>query len=175
MGICPVITSPGKIRLVKMSSWINKHACVLHGVTKVLKGSLLFLVCRVLKLALKIFLPYRVFGQMLSHSWISLVIRIKPISLYFLSHVIGKENPTDTCLPVLAKARAASYPQHHHPHEGTKVLNREKPALMVRCKYSNSPPCVALNGCCPSARWRGDLFKGMSDTSKNLTYHFTTT
>lgn len=132
MGICPIIISPGKIGLVKMSSGINKHACMLCGVTKVLKVSLLFLIYRLLKLTLKmIFAIQHIWSNGIFLFWTGLVIYIKCISFYFLSHIRQKENPADCYVQVSAIAIGANHRRHHpHTHEDKKVLNREKPALM---------------------------------------------
>lgn len=132
MGICPVIISPGKTGLVKRSSGINKHACMLCGVTKVLKASLLFLIYRLLKLTLKIIFPYSIFDQMVylffGQAWL-------PVLNVFLSifyHILDKRRILQTVTSKFQLQPQEQTPSDTTPitHEDKKVLKREKPALM---------------------------------------------
>lgn len=81
---------------------------MLHGVTKVLKDSLLVLIYRLLKLTLKIIPPMQhiwpndIFGQ----AWLC----VKHIVYISYHIVIGKEKPADSYLPVLATAMEQTTP-----------------------------------------------------------------
>lgn len=78
-----------------MSSGINKHACMLCGVTKVLKVSLLFLIYRLLKLK-KLFFSYSIFDQMvylfLGQAWLSIL----NVFLSMFYHILDKRRVLQT-------------------------------------------------------------------------------